>query len=86
VVIFVGGFLLVLLLAIDYADHPQGRLFSLGSVSVLLTVVVAVLAMLDRPFGVGARGQRDEMRQAIALLSGGSKGPKLRPCPANPQD
>jgi hypothetical protein len=52
----------------------------------LLIVVVAVLAMLDRPFGVGARVQPDELRQAIALLSsGGGKGRSLRPCPARPQ-
>jgi len=84
VVIYVGVFLLVFLIAIHYTDNPRGRVIALGSVSVLLTVVVAVLAMLDQPFGVGARVKPDEMRQAIALLSVGEKSPVLRPCSARP--
>jgi hypothetical protein len=30
--------------------------------------VVGVLGMLDQPFGVGARVQPDEMRQAVDLV------------------
>ena len=83
VMIYVGVFLLVLLIAVHYADHPQGRVTALGSMAVLLTVVVVVLTMLDRPFGAGVRVQPDEMRQAITLLSDG-KSAVLRPCPASP--
>jgi hypothetical protein len=85
VVIYVGAFFLVFLIATHYIDHPRGRLIALGSLSLLLTVVVAVLAMLDRPFGVGARVQPAEMRQAITLLSVGAKSTILRPCPDGPQ-
>jgi hypothetical protein len=41
------------------------------SLTVLLTVVVSVLAMLDRSFGVGTLVQPSEMRQAITLLFAG---------------
>jgi hypothetical protein len=85
VVIYVGVFLLVFLIALHYTDDPRGRATALASLTVLLTVVVAVLAMLDRPFGVGARVQPDEMRQALALLSEGTKPSTLAPCPAMPQ-
>jgi hypothetical protein len=84
-VVYVGAFLLVFLIAIHYTDHPRGRIPALGSLMVLVTVVVAVLAMLDRPFGFGARVQPDEMRQAIALLSVGTERAIVRPCPASPQ-
>jgi NADH:ubiquinone oxidoreductase subunit 6 (subunit J) len=85
VVVYVGAFLLVFLIAIHYTDHPRGRILALGCVTVLVTVVVSVLAVLDRPFGVGARVQPDEMRQALTLLSVGADPPVLRPCPALPQ-
>jgi hypothetical protein len=85
VVIYVGVFLLVFLIGLHYTDDPRGRVTALASVTVLLTVVITVLAMLDRPFGVGARVQPDEMRQAIALLSEGTKASTLAPCPAMPQ-
>jgi hypothetical protein len=83
VVIYVGVFVFVLLIAVHYADHPRGRLIALGSVSLLLTVIVAVLTMLDRPFGAGVRLQPNEMRHAITLLSNGDSA-ALHPCPANP--
>jgi hypothetical protein len=57
VVIYVGVFLIVFLIAIHYTDHPGGRYTALGIMSVLLTVVVAVRTSLDRPFEVGARVQ-----------------------------
>ncbi len=85
VVIYVGVFLLVFLIALHYTDNPRGRITALASLSVLLTVVVAVLAMLDQPFGVGARVKPDEMRQAIALVSVGNKSADVRPCSARPQ-
>jgi hypothetical protein len=50
VVIFVGAFLLFLLIAMHYAGRPAGRVAALGSVVTLLTVVVAVLS------GSGGRG------------------------------
>jgi NADH:ubiquinone oxidoreductase subunit K len=83
-VVYVGAFLLVFLIAIHYTDHPRGRIAALASMTVLVTVVVAVLAVLDRPFGVGARVQPDEMRQAIALLSVGTKPEIVAPCGSRP--
>jgi Protein of unknown function (DUF4239) len=87
VVIYVGAFLLVLLLAGHYTGHPGGRVAALGSVTALLTVLVLVLVALDHPFGEGARVHPDEMRQAIELLSvsGEHNVGILRPCPATPQ-
>ena len=83
--IYVGVFFLVFLIASHYTDNPRGRLTALGSVSVLLTVMVAVIATLDRPFEVGARVQPSEMGQAIALVSVDGKNPILRPCSGRPQ-
>jgi hypothetical protein len=81
VVIYVGAFLVILLLVGHYATRPAGRVAALGSVAVLMTVVVSVLATLDQPFGVGARVQPDEMRQAVDLVLTGEKNPAiLRPC------
>ena len=82
VVIYVGAFLVILLLVGHYATRPAGRVAALGSVAVLMTVVVSVLATLDQPFGVGARVEPDEMRQAIDLVLTDEKNPAiLRPCP-----
>jgi Protein of unknown function (DUF4239) len=75
VVIYVGAFLVALLLAGHYATRPSGRISALATVAVLMTVVVAVLAMLDQPFGVGVSVQPDQMRQAISLLLVGVKNP-----------
>jgi hypothetical protein len=81
VVIYVGAFLVILLLAVHYATRPAGRVSALGSVIVLMTVVVGVLGMLDQPFGVGAHVQPNQMRQAVDLLLTGEKNPAiLRPC------
>ena len=80
VVIYVGVFLLVFLIALHYTDDPRGRVIALMSLTVLLTVVISVLAMLDRPFGVGTLVQPSEMRQAITLLSQGTNPSTLRPC------
>jgi hypothetical protein len=85
VVIYVGVFLLVFLIALHYTDDPRGRVTALAGLSVLLTVVVAVLAVLDRPFGVGARVQPNEMRHAIELVSVDTKDSVVAPCPATPQ-
>ena len=84
IVIYVGVFLMVLLIAMHYTDNPQGRLTALASMTLLLTVVVAVLSMLDRPFGPGVRVQPNEMRQAIALLSAGHTAAALESCDAGP--
>ena len=86
VVIYLGVFLMVLLVAVHYADHPEGRVVALATITVLLTVVVAVLSMLDRPFGPGVRVQPDPMRQAIAILSAGHVGGASQQCPATPRN
>jgi len=81
VVIYVGAFLVMLLLAIHYGARPAGRLWALGSVLVLMTFAVAVLAMLDQPFGVGVRVHPDQMRQAVSLVLTGETNPALlQPC------
>lgn len=81
VVIYVGAFLVFLLLVAHYATRPAGRVVALGSVALLMTVVVSVLGMLDQPFGVGARVQPDQMRQAVELVLTGERSPAiLRPC------
>lgn len=68
VLIYVGAFLVFSVLAVHYATRPSGRVLALGTVVVLMTVVVGVLAMLDQPFGIGVRVQPDQMRQAIRLV------------------
>jgi hypothetical protein len=81
VVIYVGAFLVFLLLALHYAVRPAGRVWALGTGVVLMTVVVAVLAMLDQPFGIGAQVHPDQMRQAVNLLLTGVTNPIiLAPC------
>ena len=85
VLIYVGAFILVFLLGTHYADRPRGRLAALGSAAALLTVVVAVLTMLDNPFTFGARVQPHSMRDGIDLVSvGGDRMGVLRPCPQRP--
>jgi hypothetical protein len=80
VVIYVGIFVLVFLIALHYTDEPRGRVTALACVTLLLTVVVSVLGMLDNPFGPPTRVQPDEMRQAIALLSEDANSTVLGPC------
>jgi hypothetical protein len=67
-VIYVGAFLLFLLIAMHYAGRPAGRIVALGSVVTLLTVVVAVLSALDQPYGPGARVGPTALSHAIALV------------------
>ena len=75
VVIYVGVFLLALLIGLHYTDDPRGRVTALASTTVLLTVVITVLAVLDRPFGVGARWcSPSEMHQADRPRVGGHQG------------
>ncbi len=69
VVIYVGAFLLFLLIALHYAGKPTGRLVSLAAVVTLLTVVVTVLSMLDQPYGAGARVGPTAMQHAIRDLN-----------------
>jgi hypothetical protein len=81
VVIYVGAFLVFLLVVAHYATRPAGRAVALGSVAVLMTVVVGVLGTLDQPFGVGARVHPAQMRQAVDLVLTDEKNPAiLRPC------
>lgn len=84
VVIYVGVFLMVLLISLIYTDNPKGRVTALASLILLLTVVVAVLSMLDRPFGPGVRVPPNEMRQAIALLQAGHSSVDPQACQAGP--
>ena len=71
VVIYVGAFLLFLLIAMHYQGRAAGRLVSLGSVVVLLTVVVAVITILDQPYEAGARVGPTDLNHAIQLVSEG---------------
>jgi hypothetical protein len=82
VMIYVGAFLVFFLLAFHYAERPGGLVVVLGSVIVLMTVVVAVLSMLDQPFGFGVHVQPSQMHQAIQLLKrgGATNATILRPC------
>jgi Protein of unknown function (DUF4239) len=75
VVIYVGAFLVFSLLAVHHATRPAGRVLALGSVIVLMVVVIGVLAMLDQPFGVGARAAPGQMRQAVNLVLTGETSP-----------
>jgi hypothetical protein len=81
VMIYVGAFLVFFLLAFHYGERPGGLLVVLGSVVVLMTVVIAVLSMLDQPFTFGVGIQPSQMRQALQLLARGdtSRG-TLAPC------
>lgn len=72
VMIYVGAFLVFFLLALHYSERPGGLVLVLGSVVLLMTVVVAVLSMLDQPFSFGVRVQPSQMRQAIELLTRGA--------------
>jgi hypothetical protein len=80
-VIYVGAFLLFLLIAMHYAGRPAGRIVALGSVVTLLTVVVAVLSSLDQPYGVGARVGPTSLSHAIALIDpNGARTGVYGPC------
>jgi hypothetical protein len=68
VVIYVGAFLVFSLLAVHHGARKRGRWLSLGSAVVLMTVVVAVLSMLDHPYAFGVRVQPNQLRQAISLV------------------
>jgi hypothetical protein len=80
-VIYVGAFLVFLLFTAHYLGHPSGRALALGSVFVLITVLVGLLATLDQPYGLGVRVQPSQMRQAISLVSADETNPVvLAPC------
>jgi hypothetical protein len=87
VVIYVGAFLLFLLIAMHYAGRPAGRAVSLGSVVALLTVVVGVLSVVDQPYGPVARVSPSSLRHAIDLVNPhrertGLYAPCIKPRPA----
>jgi hypothetical protein len=84
VVIYVGVFLMVLLISLIYTDNPKGRVTALGCLILLLTVVVAVLSVLDRPFGIGVRIPPNEMSQALELLQAGHNPVNLDTCELGP--
>jgi hypothetical protein len=77
VVIYVGAFLVFSLLAVHHGARKRGRWLALGSAVVLMTVVVAVLSMLDQPYGFGVRVQPNQMNQAIALVLSGETNPAI---------
>lgn len=77
VVIYVGAFVVFLLLVGHYATRPVGRISALATVALLMTVVVAVLAMLDQPYGLGVQVEPNQMRQAINLALVGEKNPVI---------
>lgn len=82
VVIYVGAFLLFLLITMHYAGRPPGRIVSLGSVVTLLTVVVVVLSALDQPYGAGARVGPTALSHAIDLVNPGHVTTGVfAPCP-----
>jgi hypothetical protein len=81
VVIYAGAFLLVLLIALHYQGRPQGRLISLASVIVLLSVVVAVITILDQPYQSGAKVGPSSLNQVLDLLNEGTTNPAVfGPC------
>ena len=71
-VIYVGAFLLFLLIAMHYAARPAGRVVSLGAVVFLLTVVVATLTALDQPYTGVAKVGPAALTHAIDLLRPGN--------------
>ncbi len=81
VVIYVGAFVVFMLLSVHYAAHPSGRLWALSAIGLLMIVVIAVLSMLDEPYGFGVSVQPRQIDQAIHLLLTGEKNPTiLSPC------
>jgi hypothetical protein len=69
--VFVSGGLLIFL---QVSDAPQGKIVwrtMLIAVVVLMTLEVASLAVLDRPFSPIARIQPTAMTDAIGLLTAG---------------
>jgi hypothetical protein len=78
VVIYVGAFLVFLLLALFYESRPVGRTWALGSAIVLMTVVIGTLTTLDQPFGFGAQVHPDQMHHAIQLILTDVTNPAIR--------
>jgi hypothetical protein len=83
--VYVGAFILVFQIAAHYVGDPRSRIAALGSLALLLTVVVAVLAVLDRPFAAGVRVEPTEMHQAIELVAVGASPAIVQPCSARPE-
>jgi hypothetical protein len=80
-IVFVSGGLLIFLQVGDsQAQRKIIRRTVLAAVTVLMTVEVASLAILDRPFSPIARIQPSAMTNAIALLEAG------RPAQPSPHD
>jgi hypothetical protein len=82
VIVFVCcGLLIFLLISDSQSQRKLIRRIVLGAVIVLVTVEVASLAVLDRPFSPIARVQPSAMTDAIALLEAGRTGqPTPRDC------
>ncbi|MGI8336719.1 hypothetical protein ACRYCC_42820 [Actinomadura scrupuli] len=74
-IVFVSGGLLIFLLVGDSQSQQKIiRRIVLVAVAVLMTVEVASLAVLDRPFSPIAQVQANAMKDAIALLEAGRTG------------
>ena len=69
IVFISGGLLIFLLIGDSQSQRKIIRRIVLAAVAVLLTVEVASLAVLDRPFSPIAQVQPDAMKDAIALLA-----------------
>ena len=80
VVFLSGGLLIFLQVGDSQSQRKLIRRTVLAAVTVLLTVEIASLAVLDRPFSPIARIQPSAMTDAIALLQAG------RPGQLSPQD
>lgn len=75
VIVFVSaGLLFFLQIADSQSQRKIIRRIVIGAVVVLMTVEVASLAVLDRPFSPIARIQPSAMTDAIALLEAGRSG------------
>jgi hypothetical protein len=75
VVVFISGGLLILLLVGDSQSQRKiNRRIVLAAVTVLVTVEVASLATLDRPFSPVARIEPSAMTDAIALINADRPG------------
>jgi hypothetical protein len=82
VLIYLGAAVLVFLTAADLVARKETVIAGLACVVLMLTVVVGVLASLDRPFSPLARVEPTALKSALSLVEAGREGaPYLRPCP-----
>jgi uncharacterized membrane protein len=81
VLIYVGAGVLVFLIASDLVARRETAIAGLAAIVLMLSVVIAVLTSLDRPFSPLARVGPTAMERGLVLLSNDRAGaPWLRPC------